>query len=235
MDLLILGTPRSGTTLLTCMVGAHPNCIMMSECFSAEEDKIVSPAEVIGNKLCVPNQIQFRHPPPRVSWRRLPYRVLNALGTFMPGDALNALPLGRISIQQYVRERGAHLLFIVRAPGQVIGSMVRRDGHDVSRAISIWAAGIREMYRAFDTFEGRAHVVSFASLVGSPEKAMRRVSAALDLPYAPSMLEGFEQTPQYNREKIDAEAARGGDGAYRIEERKPEAVQKYQALCRQAH
>lgn len=234
MHLLILGTPRSGTTLLTCMVGAHPNCIMMSECFSAEEHKIVSPAKVLGNKLCVPNQIQFSHPPPRVSWRRLPYRAMRALGNFIPGYASARLPLGRISIQEYVREREARLLFIVRAPNQVVGSMLRRDGHNVRGATSFWAEGIREMRRAFDRFGDRAQVVTFESLVESPEQVMQQVSSFLGLKYAPRMLEGFKNTPQYEREEIDSQAAEGPSTDYQIERREPEAVREYRTFCRRS-
>ena len=232
MHLLILGTPRSGTTLLTCMVGAHPDCIMMSECFSTEEHKIVSPAKVIGNKLCVPNQIRFSHPPPRVSWRRLPYRVLRALCGFIPGYAPAGLPLGRISIQEYVREREAHLLFIVRAPSQVVGSMLRRDKHGVKEATSCWAEGVHEMYRAFDTFGDRAQVVTFESLVKSPKQTMQSVSSFLGLEYAPGMLEGFKNTPQYEREEIDPQAARKPSNDYQIEEREPEAMRKYREFFR---
>lgn len=234
MHLLILGTPRSGTTLLTCMVGAHPNCIMMSECFSAEEQKIVSPAKVIGNKLCVPNQIQFSHPPPRVSWRRLPHRALRAIGNFIPGSASARLPLGRMSIQEYVREREARLLFIVRAPNQVVRSMVRRDEHDVREAASFWAQGVHEMYRAFDTFGDRAQVVTFESLVESPEQVMQNVSSFLGLKYAPRMLEGFKNTPQYERENIDSHVANRSSRDYQIERRQPEAARKYRAFCKRA-
>lgn len=234
MHLLVVGTPRSGTTLLTCLIGAHPNCIMMGECFSAEEHKIVSPAKVIGNKLCSPNQVQFSHPPPRVSLRRLPHRILRRLVALIPGYSYRDLPLGRLSVQRYVQDRDARLLFIVRTPGQVVESMRRRDGCDVEEAISRWARGMREMHRAIDAFGDRSHVTQFESLVEFPERVMQNVSEFLGLEYAPTMLEGYENTPQYERGRIDPEVAKGSPETHRIEERVPKAVRRYRALCERA-
>ena len=234
MHLLVVGTPRSGTTLLTCLIGAHPNCIMMGECFSAEEHKIVSPAKVIGNKLCAPNQVQFNHPPPRVSLLRLPHRILQGLVALIPGAPSKNLPLGRLSIQRYVQDRDARLVFIVRAPGQVVESMQRRDGYHVEEALSRWARGMREMHRAFDAFGDRSHVARFKSLVEFPERVMQDVSEFLGLEYAPSMLEGYENTPQYERGRIDPEAARGFPEIHRVEERVPKAVRRYRALRERA-
>lgn len=230
MHLLVVGTPRSGTTLLTCMIGAHPDCLMMSECFSTEEHKIVSPACVIGNKLCVPNQIQFTHPPPRVSVRRIPHRILRGFLALIPGFVTMDLPLGRLSIQDYVRKREASILFVVRTPGHVVQSMLRRDGWTLEEAISRWAQGIREMHRAYHAFKERSHLVLFESLVESPEKVMRDVSKFLDVSYDPSMLEGYKNTPQYEREGIDPDAASGPTEHGRIQQWAPEAFELYQTL-----
>lgn len=61
---LVVGTPRSGTTLVTSLIGGHPDTIAMSECLFCEENKIVSPAKIVANKLCCPNQVQLNNPPP---------------------------------------------------------------------------------------------------------------------------------------------------------------------------
>lgn len=230
MHLLVAGTPRSGTTLLACMIGAHPDCIMMSECFSAEEHKIVSPARVIGNKLCMPNQLQFTHPPPRVSLRRIPHRVVRGLGALIPGLAPKELPLSRLSVQEYVRERKASILLVVRRPGHVVDSMLRRDEWTLDEAISRWAQGIREMHRAYDAFQDRSHIVSFESLVESPEEKMRDVSEFLDVPYNTNMLEGYKSTPQYERESIDSSAASGPSNHKQVQKRAPESFGLYRAL-----
>jgi hypothetical protein len=107
--------------------------------------------------------------------------------------------LGRLSIQDYVRKREASILLVARTPGHVVQSMLRRDGWTLEEAISRWAQGIQEMHRAYDAFKERTHLVLFESLVKSPEEVMRDVSKFLDVSYDPSMLEGYKNTPQYER------------------------------------
>jgi len=123
---LVVGTPRSGTTLLTSLMGAHPECIALSECYSCEEHKVVSPAKLLVNKLCCPNQVQFTHPPPR----SLPWRLWNRFWT-KPISRLTERIIedrlfGSMSISEYVEKCNARLVFIVRNPNQVVDSITRR-------------------------------------------------------------------------------------------------------------
>jgi len=57
-NLLVVGAPRSGTTLLAAMIGRHSEVAMLSEHLGfAVKDVISKP--IAGNKLCIPNHIEI--------------------------------------------------------------------------------------------------------------------------------------------------------------------------------
>lgn len=229
MHLLVVGTPRSGTTLLTCLIGAHPQCIAMSECFWGEETKIVSPSDVVVNKLCAPNQIQFEHPPLPNLLRRAAIYARDAF-VQRTGLWIRDWPLGVLSIREYVRERDAHLLFILRDPDHVIDSMVRRDGLSESGARSRWTHGIREMHRSYTEYDHRCHTLSFSDLVNDPERTLREVCEFLTLEYRSDMLTGYEHSPQYSRDNIDASVLDKDVKNYRVQERQADSYEKYSSM-----
>lgn len=229
MYLLVVGTPRSGTTLLTCLIGSHPRCIAMSECLWGEEHKIVSPSEVVVNKLCTPNQIQFEHPPLPTLLQRIGVRFQKELAR-LTGLWMKDWPLGALSIRDYVAERDARLLFIVRDPNQVIDSMIRRSGQSESRALSRWAHGIQEMHASYSEYSQRCHLLAFSDLVLEPENELRKICEFINLEYSSDMMNGYRYSPQYNRDKISESVLNKNTKNYRIEERCERSYEKYDFL-----
>ncbi|HEX2228509.1 MAG TPA: sulfotransferase, partial [Candidatus Binatia bacterium] len=71
--LLILGAPRSGTTLLATMISRHTEIGILNEDRGWAMRRLLGKT-VVGNKRCVPNQIELkkRHP--------LHFRFLKTLG-----------------------------------------------------------------------------------------------------------------------------------------------------------
>lgn len=203
--LLIVGLPRSGTTLLTCLVGSHPECVAMSECLSCEEGKIVSPAKVIANKLCCPNQVQLTHPPPRTLGQRLLDRYWNELYIRLRGGVPeDYVPGGSVSISGYVEQKDAQLLFILREPNQVIDSIIRRGGQSRDRAVARWANGIQEMSAAYAKFEGSTYVVKFSDLITKTEQLLQSICKFVNLNYHEEMVGEYKNTPQYNKNQLDS-------------------------------
>jgi len=56
--LLIIGAPRSGTTLLAAMIGAHSKVAMLIEDRFFSIKKLTG-KEVLANKLCIPHQLEI--------------------------------------------------------------------------------------------------------------------------------------------------------------------------------
>lgn len=202
--LLIVGLPRSGTTLLTCLVGSHPECIAMSECLSCEEGKIVSPAKIIANKLCCPNQIQLNHPPSRTLGQRLIDRFwTKPLIRLKGGVPEDCVPGGSISFSRYVEKKNAQLLFILREPNHVIDSIIRRGGQSQKRAMSRWIHGIQEMSAAYAKFDRVTYVVKFSDMIKKTEQVLQSICDFLSLEYQEDMHKGYQNTPQYSRNSLD--------------------------------
>lgn len=229
MNVLVVGPPRSGTTLLTCLLGSHPQCIAMSECYWCEEQKIVSPATVVVNKLCVPNHVQFEHPPLPTLLRRL-LRQGRAYVSRSLGLTVKDWPLGALSIRDYIVERDARLLFMLREPNQTVDSMIRRGGQGESRAAARWAHGVQEMNESYSEYENRIHVVKFSRLLNKTDIELRVICRFMNIEYDEGMTNGYESTPQYERRCIDESVSKKKVGEYSLQDRFPEAYDMYRRL-----
>lgn len=233
--LLVVGVPRSGTTLLTCMIGWHPKCISMNECFSCQEGKIVSPADFIINKLCSPTQIQFEHPPLNnliqpyfTLWWKIPVSSWTGL-------VLKDRPYGRVSISDYVEKRDARLLFILRKPNQVVDSLIRRAELTLPKAASRWAHGIREMSNAYSEYSFRCHIVSFSNLIKNTEQELGKICDFLGLDYKNEMKNGYKSNPKYDREGIDRSVVNKDVPEYKLKTRNPDSYRLHSELKAESH
>lgn len=215
----------------------------MSECLSCEEDKIVSPAKIIANKLCCPNEIQTKNPSPtplighrdhvvngRSLFHRLYYKWWKNPLLQLRGSSPEDYPIGRLSISDYVEKRDARLIFILRNPDQVIDSMIRRKGKSRERAIARWQQGIREMRKAYAKYEGAIHILSFSNLVTNVDQELKRICDFLQLEYREEMLQGYRGTPQYENSGIDPSMAEKDVPDYKLESQVPEGYEAYAAL-----
>jgi len=175
---LILGAPRSGTTLLTTLLGHHPDTRMMSECVWHEHRKQIG-GKVVGNKLCIPNQITLE---PSRGGLEYPENVKALLkgkhslltrATLAARWLLGRLPYRTVCIRDYVERWDAKLLCIVRNPDHVINSMQKRAGWSSEMAKEHWATAITTIYTLVQEYPAVTHLVSFADLVSSTEPVLR--------------------------------------------------------------
>jgi len=135
---LVLGVPRSGTTLLTTILGSHEECIALNESRQMQEYRVVSPCKFIVNKLVVPNQIQIEHNAPR-TWRLLNDKlksVWEKISRKINGPVIRDSSVVPLSIESCVQKRDAKLILIIRNPNQIVDSMIRRGGLREKKAIS---------------------------------------------------------------------------------------------------
>lgn len=191
--LLMIGSPRSGTTLLNAMVGSHPDVAMLNEDFGHAVFNIIA-KPMVGNKLCVPNQIELTE---HGSWlrRQIQKRKL-----------LQYKPQSDLSIKDYL-DRGARIIATVRHPDPVIASIEKRGEKGNKLATYRWVRAIEIIDELDRSIGDRLLLVGFPYLVSAPEKVMRRVSQYLEIGFAEEMLQGYEHTPIYSNKTIDSSKA----------------------------
>ncbi|NNE36156.1 MAG: sulfotransferase [Rhodothermales bacterium] len=191
--LLLIGAPRSGTTLLNAMIGCHPDIAMLNEDFGHAVFNLVS-KPVVGNKLCVPNQIELSE---RGSYVRRQFQKRNFR---------QYAPQADLSIEDYL-SRNANIVATVRHPDRVIGSIVSRGKKNVKLATYRWARSIEIIDTLVQQHAARVLVLAYPFLVSEPENVMRSVSSFVGVEYDPAMLEGYAHTPIYANKEIDSSKA----------------------------
>ncbi len=225
--LLIVGAPRSGTTLLTSMLGRHAEIAMLNEHRGQAIGQLTG-KRVAGNKLGIPPQGRFedaRSPAARLGrraflWRNrlLLRRVLWPLG--IHGDLL-------MDLDDYLALDPLRVLAILREPDAAVDSVVRRGGRTRAYAEAQWTEANALMRRMKDRLGEAMLVFAYERLTTAPEAHMRAACAFLDLPYDPRMLEGHRFNPFY----------KGHDGIHpQRREAPPARVSRadYEALLAQA-
>lgn len=216
--LLILGVPRSGTTLLTTLIGAHPDVAMLNEDLSYAMKNLVS-KRIAGNKLCIPNHIDFE--PSIIS------QIARRYGArFYRGQSV-------ASLNEYLQDDRLKLIIIVRDPRASVASMMDRGSHTYTSASERWKSGTEIAFRLHRKEKKRVLLVSFEELVQEPEANLEAVSDFLDLTYDPQMTQGWKGTHYSNRGGIQSEKAQSGDRADLpgdISMGYPEAYEKYRTL-----
>lgn len=206
----MLGSPRSGTTLLSAMLSCHPEISLLNEDISGASTRIFS-KRIAGVKLCVPHQIEIEQPLVmrardyvRAKARPLADIARRATGRAVPNPGFVKSAL---SIRDYqARYDDLAVLGIIRSPDQVIASIMRR-GHQTRRVAEYRWRRLVEILHLLAT-ENRAgtrvRIVHFDDLVAAPEDALGGALAWLGCDFVPEVLDGFRHTPQYRgRTAID--------------------------------
>jgi hypothetical protein len=205
------------------MLGAHPEVAMLWEDRSYAVERVVG-KQVVGNKLCVPNQIR-RH----TTWyerlfRRYGWRVYREKSF--------------VSIEHYLRDADMRLLLIVRTPSAVVSSIVRRGGLSPDRAVARWSEGISILDRLEQTAQARCLPLQFEELLQSPRATLGVICDFLGLAFDQKMLDGHKHTRLYNQHGgIDASKATSSTGGtldMDLRQAEPDAFARYQRLCRRA-
>lgn len=207
---LMLGAPRSGTTLLAAMLGAHDDVAMLMEDYYGGAFRILS-KPLPGVKLCIPNQIELDQ---SKNLHRI-RRALNKGVRFLNGIlCLVKLPLLRgfnvpsfFTIRDY--QKNADQLFIVgiiRHPQSAIESEKKRAGATDDAAERQWARAIEILYQLSieDAELGRVIIVRYEDLIVEPKRVLDRICTSLGIGCSDKVLQGFKHTPQYQMNSIDA-------------------------------
>ena len=222
--LLILGAPRSGTTLLATMISRHTEVCVLNEDRGWAMRRILGKT-VVGNKRCVPNQIELKKRP----W--LHFRFLKTLGLAKEYQS------SEYGIEDYLKLPNIKIIGLIRSGNDVISSVMGRSEKNFRVASYRWRRAIEVIHELKRRHPDAVLVVSFEDLVTHPQRNMERAAAFLDVEYQDRMLEGPQYNPWYpeagmNPDKVHRAKKEAID--FHLPERFPDVYRQYQellALC----
>jgi hypothetical protein len=186
--LLILGAPRSGTTLLTGMIGAHPQVAMLCEDRAFSMRHLIS-KRVVGNKLCIPNQIDLEPSLLARLGARLGYSIFKDKST--------------VSIQGHLEDETMKLITLIRTPQAIVSSIMERGGHPFEEAARRWMRSVEVIAHLREHAPERTILVSFEDLVRDPERTLQSICDFINLAYDADMLEGYRGRTYSDQGGID--------------------------------
>jgi len=185
--LVVLGAPRSGTTLVATAFAAHPRIGLLMEERRGAMFRLAG-GKIPAVKLITPNQVELDrrwhgiyHLVTKLGWRNIDYR----------------LPRSRLSLRDMAARAELNALCLIRDPDASLAALRRREkwNERVYRDI------LRRTYRLYErlAMEPRiaARIVSFDRFVRDPEGQIRLLCAWLGLPFDPVMLEAPRLNPLY--------------------------------------
>jgi hypothetical protein len=220
--LLIIGAPRSGTTLLATMISRHTEIAILNEDKGWGMRQLLGKT-IVGNKRCVPNQIELKKP------SRLHFRFLKTIGLAKEYQS------SEFSIEDYLTLPNIKLIAIIRAGNDVVSSVMGRSEKNFRGAAYRWCRSVEIIHELKTRFPEIVLVVSFEHLVIHPKPNMERVAAFLNVEYQDRMLEGPQYNPWYpeqgmNRDKVNRSEKENVD--FRLPELFPATYRQYQELLK---
>lgn len=218
--LLIIGAPRSGTTLLATMISRHTEIAILNEDKGWGMRQLLGKT-IVGNKRCVPNQIELKRP------GRLHFRFLKTIGLAKEYQS------SEFSIEDYLTLRNIKIIGLIRGGNDVISSVMSRSEKNFRGASYRWCRAIEVIHELKTRFPEIVLVVSFENLVLSPKANMERVALFLNVEYQDRMLEGPQYNPWYpesgmNHEKVNRSERENVD--FKLPERFPAIYRQYEEL-----
>lgn len=184
--IVVLGAPRSGTTLLANVVGAHPRIAMMFEELHGGAFRVIG-GKIPGVKLCTPNQVDLD--------RR--FGALNrviGLSGWLRKNVGYRMPASRVSLRDMMAVADLRLVCLIRDPARALDAIRRRERLSEAVCHDILA----RTYRLFDALHAEpglhCQVVSLDRLLHDPEPQIRLLCDWLGVEFDDAMLEA----PRHN-------------------------------------
>ena len=174
---------------------------------------------VVGNKRCVPNQIEMKKRP------LLHFRFLKTLGLAMEYQS------SQFGIDDYLKLPNIKVIGLIRNGPAVVSSIMKRSEKTFRVAAYRWCRAIEVIYELRSRIPHSLLIVSYESLVAKPEENMQRVAAFLCVEYQDRMLEGPQYNPWYPEAGMIVEKINGSEThGYKLAERFPTAHRQYEQL-----
>ena len=203
------------------MIGRHTDVGMVNEDISGKGLIKVLGKPLTGNKLCVPNQIQFNRR------RGLVLTLFRKLGV------ISESPRSRNSILDYLELPNLKLVAIIRNGNDSISSMMARGKTRFRKAARRWGEAIDTIYELRERYCERVMVLTFEELVLCPEETLAKLCAFLGVGLQEQMLDGYKYNRYYPGAGLDKEKAhrhKKDRGDFHLERLMPATYEKYQRL-----
>ena len=218
--LLIIGAPRTGTTLLATMISRHTEIGVLNEDKGWSMRKLLGKT-LVGNKRCIPNQIELKKP------GKLHIRLWKKIGLAKEYQS------SEFSIEDYLTLPHIKIIGIIRDGNDAISSGMSRGKKSLEGAAYRWCRAIDIIHELKSRFPDLVLVVSFEDLVLHPRENMVRAANFLNVEYQDRMLEGPAYNPWYpetgmNEEKVNRSKKEKLD--FKLSERFPEPERRYREL-----
>jgi hypothetical protein len=207
----VIGAPRSGTTLISTALAAHPSvALLMEDCDGAVFR--IAGGKVPAVKLCTPRQIDIDHV-------RSKSYALVAWNGWLRKHVGRRPPHSRLSLRDMAARAELEVVGILREPAANMRSMQRHE-RDYSDG------GAREVLRrTYDILEGvsseprmQLQLVSFDRFVRDPVTQLHALITWLGLRFDDAMLQAPRLNHRYpeatfraDRAAFDAELGEGRD------------------------
>lgn len=181
---LILGAPRSGTTLLASMIAMHSDVAMLIEDRFFSVKRIIG-KNVIANKLCIPTQIELT--------KRAGYvtRSLKKLGFFINYTS------SKFNIEDYLKLKNIKVITIIRDGNDVISSIMKRGKKESRIARERWERAGQIIYELNTKYPEKTVTISYEDLVTDPESLINKIADFIGIDFQPQMLEGYKHNILY--------------------------------------
>lgn len=190
---LLIGAPRTGTTLLGTMIGSHSEIGMVNEDVDIRALGRVLGRQLTGVKLCVPNQIRFE----KKSF--FGSQLLKKIGL------INESPKSHFSIKEYLGIPTLKVIAIIREGNDSVHSMMVRGKTHFKKAARRWAEAIETIYTIKTMWPDRILVLTFENVVLDPRSSIQRACDFLGIQFEERMLRGHELNPYYPEAELLAE------------------------------
>ena len=178
---------------------------------------------VVGNKRCIPNQIEMKKRSP------LQLRLWKKLGV------IREYQQSKFSIADYLTLPHIRVIALIRDANDAISSGMHRGKKSFRGAAYRWCRAIEIIHELKTENPEWVLVISFEDLVLRPTENMERVARFLGVEYQDRMLEGPLYNHRYpetgmNKEKVNRSKKQQID--FKIAERFPAADRRYRELLR---
>ena len=213
MPAFLLGFPRSGTTLLDTMLGAHPELWVM------EEQPTVQAMldSYLASGLSYADDLIRLTPPQLAAIRAAHQRASRSAGWDGARGLIDKSPFATVHlglIQQAYP--AAPVIFMARHPCDVVLSCFMNNFEinsgsvhfaKLGSAVTLYC-GVMELWQLYLRRLALRHIVlRYEDLIVEPERELRRLLSFLDLPWSPKVLENSREalkrgritTPSYHQ------------------------------------
>lgn len=202
--LLIVGAPRSGTTVISSVIGHHTHIGIINEDVTGRVERIIGKS-IIGNKLCIPHQIEIENRKNIIAVKlKMVMKNITPLKIIFKWMQKNVFFInfvvgtrGKYSIKDYL-DKNFYVVGIIRNKMECIDSQIRHGNAPPSFAYYRWKRTIEILNELYEKEQDKILIISYEKFLENPTSEMRRFCYYIGLEFKASMIDGAGMNSTYN-------------------------------------